>query len=98
MATRKNTRGRSHRKHSKKHNRSHNKSRKSGRGRLHKSAKNRKQSGGFVSGCQLATVNEPGFKIGANTGAGIPGLSIPEAKTYIYRGDCGADCGGGSHP
>ena len=84
-----------HRKSTKKTGKKHNKSRKSYRGRSHYS---RKQSGGFASGCQLATVNEPGFKIGANTGAGIAGLSIPESKTYIYRGDCGAGCGDTSHP
>ena len=53
----------------------------------------RTQRGGFA-GCQLATVMEPGFKISGNTAAGISGLDIPEAKTYIYRGNCGSGgCG-----
>jgi hypothetical protein len=56
----------------------------------------RNQRGGFA-GCQLATVMEPGFKISGNTAMGINGLDIPEAKTYIYRGNCGSGGCGTDH-
>ena len=56
------------------------------------------QRGGFISGCQLATVTEPGFKVTGNLAAGINGLDIPESKVYISRGNCGGSGCGVEHP
>lgn len=64
----------------------------------HKKLSPKNQSGGFISGCQLATVTEPAFKIAGNLSAGINGLDIPESKTYIYRGNCGGNGCSGDHP
>lgn len=80
-----------HKKYKKSHKNKKNNNKNSNKKLSHLSRKN--QRGGFVSGCQLATVTEPGFKIPGNLSAGISGLDIPEAKTYIYRGNCGSGCG-----
>ena len=52
-----------------------------------KSNKNKyNHRGGFTSSCNMATIKEPGFSIGAI--GTIAGINIPSSRAAIYRPNC----------